>query len=58
MIYDKIDNNDTYRGISEDIRIGLEWIRDVKIDIVGGVSDQSEDEDVCVGIQDKRGRRE
>jgi YhcH/YjgK/YiaL family protein len=37
MIYDKIDNIDIYVGISEDIRIGLEWLRDVKPDIENGV---------------------
>ena len=33
MIYDKIDNLETYAGISEDIRLGLEWLRDVNPDI-------------------------
>lgn len=37
MIYDKIDNLETYAGISEDVRRGLEWLRGVKPDIVNGV---------------------
>lgn len=37
MIYDKIDNLETYAGMSEDIRMGLEWIRDVKPDTAVGV---------------------
>lgn len=37
MIYDKIDNIDTYTGLSEDIRKGLEWIRDVNPNIENGV---------------------
>lgn len=36
MIYDKIDNIDTYLGISEDIRVGLEYLRDVMPDIAEG----------------------
>ncbi len=37
MIYDKIDNLETYAGISEDIRIGLEFLRDAKPDLANGV---------------------
>lgn len=37
MIYDKIDNLETYAGISEDIRMGLEWLRDVNPNIENGV---------------------
>ena len=37
MIYDKIDNIDIYSAISEDIRLGLEWLRDVKPDVEKGV---------------------
>jgi YhcH/YjgK/YiaL family protein len=37
MIYDKIDNLETYTGISEDIRLGLRWLRDVNPDIENGV---------------------
>ena len=37
MIYDKIDNLETYAGISEDIRIGLEFLRDAKPDMANGV---------------------
>lgn len=33
MIYDKIDNIEIYAGISEDIRLGLEWLRDVNLEI-------------------------
>ena len=33
MIYDKIDNIDIYLGISDDIQIGLDWLRDVKSDV-------------------------
>lgn len=37
MIYDKINNIETYAGISEDIRVGLEYLREVRMDIaVGG----------------------
>lgn len=36
MIYDKIDNQGIYAGISEDIRLGLEWLRDVNPDIEKG----------------------
>ena len=41
MIYDKIDNLETYAGISEDIRLGLEWLRDVNPDIENGVYELS-----------------
>lgn len=41
MIYDKIDNLGTYAGISEDIRLGLEWLRDVNPDIEKGVYELS-----------------
>ncbi len=41
MIYDKIDNLETYAGISEDIRLGLEWLRDVNPDIKKGVYELS-----------------
>ena len=37
MIYDKIDNLNTYTGISEDIRKGLEWLRNIKPDVEKGV---------------------
>ena len=37
MIYDKISNLEAYVGISEDIRLGLEWLRDVNPDIEIGV---------------------
>lgn len=41
MIYDKIDNLEIYSGISEDIRLGLEWLRDVNPDIEKGVYELS-----------------
>lgn len=41
MIYDKIDNLETYAGISEDICLGLEWLRDVNPDIEKGVYELS-----------------
>ena len=37
MIYDKIDNIETYAGISEDILHGLKWLRDVSPDVEKGV---------------------
>lgn len=37
MIYDKIDNLEIYAGISEDIRLGLEWLCDANPDIEKGV---------------------
>lgn len=36
MIYDKINNIETYAGISEDIRVGLEYLREVRMDIAVG----------------------
>jgi YhcH/YjgK/YiaL family protein len=36
MIYDKISNIETYAGISEDIRVGLEYLREVRMDIAVG----------------------
>ncbi len=41
MIYDKIDNLEIYAGISEDIRLGLEWLRGVNSDIEIGVYELS-----------------
>ena len=41
MIYDKIDNLETYAGISDDIRLGLEWLRDVNSEIEKGVYELS-----------------
>lgn len=37
MIYDKIDNLEIYAGNSEDLRLGLEWPRDVNADVEKGV---------------------
>lgn len=36
MIYDKIDNLETYAKISEDIRVGLEYLRDLKPEVEVG----------------------
>lgn len=41
MIYDKIDNLGIYAGISEDIRLGLEWLRGVNPEIEKGVYELS-----------------
>lgn len=41
MIYDKVDNLRTYISISNDIRLGLEWIRDVKQDVEIGIYELS-----------------
>lgn len=41
MIYDKIDNLNIYAGISEDIRLGLEYLRTVKPDVEKGVHELS-----------------
>lgn len=41
MIYDKIDNLEIYAGMSEDIRLGLEWLRDVNPNIEKGVYELS-----------------
>ena len=37
MIYDKIDNLSIYANISDDIRIGLEYLHNVKPDVENGV---------------------
>ena len=37
MIYDNIDNLETYAGISEDIRVGLEYLQNVAPDVEKGV---------------------
>lgn len=37
MIYDNIQNLETYSAISEDIRIGLEFLRDAMPDMANGV---------------------
>lgn len=41
MIYDNIDNLEIYAGISEDICLGLEWLRDVYPNIEKGVYELS-----------------
>ena len=37
MIYDKIDNIKTYTGISEDILLGLKWLKDASPNVENGV---------------------
>lgn len=37
MIYDKIDNWELYAGISEDLRLGLEYLKTVSPDVELGV---------------------
>lgn len=37
MIYDKINNIETYAGISADIYLGLKWLRGVNPNIANGV---------------------
>lgn len=41
MIYDKIDNLGIYANISKDIRLGLEWLCGVNLDIENGVYELS-----------------
>lgn len=41
MVYDKLDNLEIYAGISENIRLGLEWLRDVNPEIEKGVYELS-----------------
>lgn len=41
MIYDKIDRQGIYAGISKDIRLGLEWLRGVNPGIENGVYELS-----------------
>ena len=41
MIYDNINNLGLYEGISEDIRIGLEYLHDMRLDIEKGVYELS-----------------
>ena len=41
MIYDKIENMDTYAGLSADIRMGLEWLRNAKPEVAIGVYELS-----------------
>lgn len=37
MIYDKIDNMETYKGLSEDIYEGLKFIKNATLDLACGV---------------------
>ena len=37
MIYDKIDNIDTYKGLSDDLFLGLEFLKNATPDIENGV---------------------
>lgn len=48
MIYDKLDNLETYRGISDDISLGLEWLRNVNPEIEDGVYELSPNVKVIV----------
>lgn len=41
MIYDKIDNMELYAGISEDLRLGLEYLKNVSPDVELGVHELS-----------------
>ena len=41
MIYDKIDNWNLYAGISEDLRLGLEYLKNVSPDVELGVYELS-----------------
>lgn len=41
MIYDKIDNIELYKGLSEDIYLGLEFLKKVTPDIENGVHELS-----------------
>lgn len=41
MIYDKIDNWELYAGISEDLRLGLEYLKNVSPDVELGAHELS-----------------
>ena len=41
MIYDKIDNIELYKGLSEDIYLGLEFLQNATLDIEKGVHELS-----------------
>ena len=41
MVYDKIDNLETYAGLSEDIRLGLVYLRQLSPDVEKGVYELS-----------------
>ena len=41
MIYDKIDNLETYAAVSQDIRIALEYLKNVKPEVEKGVHELS-----------------
>ncbi len=41
MIYDKIDNMSLYKGLSEDIYLGLQFLNDLTHDIENGVHELS-----------------
>lgn len=41
MIYDKIDNIDLYKGLSEDIYLGLKFLKEATPDIENGVHEIS-----------------
>lgn len=37
MVYDKIDNMETYKGLSEDIYLGLKFLKQAALDLTNGV---------------------
>ena len=37
MVYDKIDNIETYKGLTEDIYAGLKFLQQAQTDIKNGV---------------------
>ena len=37
MIYDKLDHIETYKGLSKDLYLGLEFLKSVSLDIENGV---------------------
>ena len=41
MIYDKINNIELYKGLSEDIHLGLEFLKNATLDIETGVHELS-----------------
>lgn len=41
MIFDKINNIELYKGLSEDIHLGLEFLKNAKLDIETGVHELS-----------------
>lgn len=58
MIYDNIDTIELYSGISEDIRIGLEYLRDLKPVIDTGVYELSPRVKAIVSEYTTKGKNE